>query len=670
VYSTELSAAPGPDQAHEAIGQERLVPPPEARIAVIVPTRHEAETVGELYRHVSSVLCGRSWELIFVDDSDDETVARLNDLAHRDGHVRVIHRTPGERAGGLGGAVLAGFAATAADVLVVMDSDLQHPPATITELVDALTGEGADIVVATRYRGSGSAAGLHGLFRSWASRGCRSLVHAVLPATRVSTDPLGGFFALRREVLHETTLRPDGYKILLEILVRGRWRTVREVEYTFGARLEGVSKSGLAEARRFLRHVWTLGRTADGFRAAGTRAAAPVARRSPSGRDGAALRVLLFTSEVAPVVSGIATSMGNLRRGLAGIGHQVEVVSRTDFPHFVRKELRLSAFVLAWPRFRKRLAAFDVVNVHGPVPTMSEMFLLMAALMRRKHRPTVIYTHHSDLAIPGLRWGCSIYNQLHRWIAHSADAILVSSAEYREKLHLGARTPIEIIPWGIDARQVLPRPHRATESLRVLFVGQLRPYKGARVLVDAVSGLPGVAVTIIGDGPERPLLEDRVRAGGLDNVSILGRVSDAELWLAYSRHDVIVLPSLTTAEAYGLVLGEGMAAGCVPVASDLPGVRGVAGATGLLVPPGDVGALRAALHRLATDHALLTKLALGSRMRAAEMSVETATARHDDVFRRALERSRARRGPASARRSTIHPKRHPERRSSAQPVDR
>jgi glycosyltransferase involved in cell wall biosynthesis len=641
---------------------DKDLPRHRSRIAVIVPTRHEADTVAEVHRHVSDVLNGRSWELVFVDDSDDDTVARLAELARHDGHVRVIHRSPGQRPGGLGGAVLAGFAATTADVLVVMDGDLQHPPATITGLVDTLAAESADIVVATRYRGTGSAAGLHGLFRSWASRGCRSLVHSVLPATRASTDPLGGFFALRREVLLGTTLRPDGYKILLEILVRGRWRTVREVEYTFGARLEGVSKSGLPEARRFLRHVWSLRRSAG--------EPAPVTPPAPGDPDRTGLRVLLFTSEVAPVVSGIATSMGNLRRGLAGIGHQVEVVSRTDFPHFVRKELRLSAFVLAWPRFRKRLAAFDVVNVHGPVPTMSEMFLLMAALMRRKHRPAVIYTHHSDLAIPGLRWGCSVYNQLHRWIAHSADAILVSSAEYREKLHLGARTPIEVIPWGIDARQVVPRPHRATESLRVLFVGQLRPYKGARVLVDAVSGLPGVAVTIIGDGPERPLLQERVRAAGIDNVDIRGRVSDADLWLAYSRHDVIVLPSLTTAEAYGLVLGEGMAAGCVPVASDLPGVREVAGATGLLVPPGDVRALRAALHRLAADHALLARLAHGSRLRAAEMSVETATARHDDVFRRALERTGARRGPASTRRSAIHPQHHPERRSSAQPVDR
>jgi glycosyltransferase involved in cell wall biosynthesis len=651
---------------HQAGGREKTVPHDDKRIAVIVPTKHEADTVAELHQRVSSVLRGRSWELVFVDDSDDETVTRLNDLARQDDHVRVVHRRPGERPGGLGGAVLAGFAATTADVLVVMDSDLQHPPGTITGLVDTLTAEPADIVVATRYRGNGSAAGLHGHFRSWASRGCRSLVHAVLPTTRASSDPLGGFFALRREVLHGVALRPDGYKILLEILVRGRWDTIREVEYTFGARLEGVSKSSLAEARRFLRHVWSLRRSVRGRRAANQ----PVTVRSPAGHDSTALRVLLFTSEVAPVVSGIATSMGNLRRGLAGIGHQVEVVSRNDFPHFIRRELRLSAFVLAWPRFRKRLAAYDVVNVHGPVPTMSEIFLLMAALMRRKHRPAVIYTHHSDLAIPGLRWGCSVYNQIHRWIAHSADTILVSSAEYREKLHLGARTPIEIIPWGIDTRQVVPRPHRATESLRVLFVGQLRPYKGARVLVDAVSDLPGVSATIVGAGPERPLLEEQVRANGSTNVSFLGRVSDADLWLAYSRHDVIVLPSLTTAEAYGLVLGEGMAAGCVPVASDLPGVREVAGATGLLVPPGDVNALRAALQRLATDRALLTRLARDSTTRAAGMTVETATARHDHVFRQALERTGTRRVPTSARRRPIHPKHHSERRPSAQPVDR
>jgi len=638
-----MSARPEEQRRGHHIVQEKphrhLDPPDPARIAVIVPTRHEAGSINVLYEQVRAALTGRDWELVFVDDSDDETVDRLTELADRDQRVTFVHRPQGRRDGGLGGAVLAGFAATTAGVLVVMDADLQHPPEVLPRLVDTLLAGPADIAVGTRYRGEGSAAGLHGRFRQQASRGCRRLVHALLPRTRVSTDPLGGFFAVRRGVVEGAPLRPIGYKILLEILVRGRWSVVDETEYTFRPRHDGASKSGPAEARRFLSHVRALRRDPH---------PAPVPRQRSS--SAGPLKVLIFTSEVAPVVSGIATSMGNLSRSLTAAGHHVDVVSRADFPHFIRREFRFSGFALSWPRFRRLLAGYDVVNVHGPVPTMSDAFLLLSATMRRRRRPAVIYTHHSDLAIPGLRAACAVYNRLHRRIARLSDAVLVSSVEYRDRMHTRSGPPTEIIPWGVNTSRVLPRPPRPVGELRVLFVGQLRPYKGAHVLLDAADDLSGVSVTLIGDGPERPALE--ARAAALPGVRVLGRVGDEELWQAYSTHDVIVLPSLTTAEAYGLVLGEGMAAGCVPVASDLPGVREVAGASGLLVPPGDVEALRDALKRLATDDALLDRLAALSLPRGQEMSVEKATKRHDQVFRTVLERTGARRAPATVHRTT------------------
>jgi glycosyltransferase involved in cell wall biosynthesis len=608
---------------------------PSALVAVVVPTRNERDSVDELLRQLGAAMVGRRWEVIFVDDSDDDTVDRLHQLSEQDHHVRVLHRPPGRRGGGLGGAVLEGFAATEADVLVVMDGDLQHPPATVPRLVDAITEQQADIVVATRYRDGGSNAGLANFFRVQASRGCRMLVRAVLPATRASTDPLGGFFAVRRAVVSDTQLQPHGYKILLEILVRGRWSELREVEYAFRSRWAGASKSGLAEAKRFLAHVRILRRA---------RTAPPV---SADNHRLAPLSILVFTSEVAPVVSGIATVMRNLRQGLTAIGHEVDVVSRADFPRLIHREFRFSAFLLSWPRFRRRLRRYDVVNVHGPVPTMSEIFLLLAATtMRARNRPAIVYTHHSDLAIVGLGRLCALYNRLHRRIARLSDAIVVSSEGYRDKLRTKSPVPIEIIPWGVDTERAIARRRRPQGELRVLFVGQLRSYKGVRGLIEAVHGLPGVSLTVVGDGPERQDLQEQVRSGGMDNVTFAGRVSDEELWRAYSWHDVIVLPSLTTAEAYGLVLGEGMAAGCVPVASDLPGVREVAGPAGMLVPPGDVHALRSTLAQLAADDLLMQRLAARCKERTKSMTLEAATARHDDVFRLVLERARYRRDPA------------------------
>ncbi len=260
--------------------------------------------------------------------------------------------------------------------------------------------------------------------------------------------------------------------------------------------------------------------------------------------------------------------MTNLSRTLSSRGHTVDIVSRTDFPRIMHKELRLSAFVFAWPQFRRTLKHYDIVNVHGPVPSMSEAFLLLSRTLRSTRRPAIVYTHHSDLAIPRVEGLCSIYNRLSHRVARIADMVLVSTEAYATKFRRHDGVPVEVIPWGINSDgKVLPRKGAAGDPLRVLFVGQLRPYKGVHVLLDAVAGLDGVQVTIVGDGPQRAELETRLDGPAITNVVMRGRVSDAELWQAYSEHDVVVLPSLTSAEAFGLVLAEGMAAGCVPVAS-------------------------------------------------------------------------------------------------------
>ncbi len=133
----------------------------------------------------------------------------------------------------------------------------------------------------------------------------------------------------------------------------------------------------------------------------------------------------------------------------------------------------------------------------------------------------------------------------------------------------------------------------------MLFVGQLRPYKGAAVAIDAVAHQPDLALTVVGRGPEEASLRRRLAESGADNVRMTGYLDEEALVDAYRAHDVCVLPSTNRGEAFGLVLLEGMAAGCVPVASDLPGVRDLARPNGLLVAPGDAQDLRWALKALA-----------------------------------------------------------------------
>ncbi|GAB7044973.1 glycosyltransferase [Catenuloplanes indicus] len=230
---------------------ETAAPP---AVSVVVPTRNEAGNVRPLVDRLRAAFGSTPTEIVFVDDSDDDTPAAIAGTG-----ARLVHRPAGQRAGGLGGAVVAGFRAATAPWVVVMDGDLQHPPETVPDLLAAGEVDNADAVVASRYRGAGSAGGLSGRFRRLVSRATGALAKLVFPLRlRGVTDPMSGFFAVRRDAVPPDALRPDGYKILLEVLVRGRIGRVVEVPYTFRSRLAGESKASLREGLRFGRHLLTL----------------------------------------------------------------------------------------------------------------------------------------------------------------------------------------------------------------------------------------------------------------------------------------------------------------------------------------------------------------------------------------------------------------------------
>ena len=234
---------------------------PAPLAAVVLPTRDEQEVIGQTLTRLAAVLptVGHVTEVVVVDDSDDGTPAEVRRVSAALGlPVRLVHREPGQRTGGLGGAVAAGFAATPAEVLAVMDADLQHPPEVLPELLRPLVSGVADLSLGTRFTAGGSTAGLDGPVRQLVSRASRALASTALRDVRAVSDPLGGLFALRRDVVRDVELRPDGYKILMEVLVRGRWQVAHEVGYTFAPRAAGASQASLVEGLRFLRHVARL----------------------------------------------------------------------------------------------------------------------------------------------------------------------------------------------------------------------------------------------------------------------------------------------------------------------------------------------------------------------------------------------------------------------------
>ncbi|MFF8842646.1 glycosyltransferase [Streptomyces sp. NPDC015127] len=236
-------------------------------VTIVVPTFNESGNIRELLRRLTDSVPSRlPCEVVFVDDSTDDTPDVIRAAAQDCPFpVSVLHRD--EPAGGLGGAVVEGMKQAGSDWIVVMDADLQHPPALVPELVAAGERVSADLVVASRYIAGGSRAGLAGGYRIAVSRGATWLTKALFPRRlRGISDPMSGFFAIRRSVVTADVLRPLGYKILLELAVRCRPETVAEVPFVFQDRFAGESKSTAREGMRFLGHL------------VGLRTASPVAR--------------------------------------------------------------------------------------------------------------------------------------------------------------------------------------------------------------------------------------------------------------------------------------------------------------------------------------------------------------------------------------------------------
>jgi putative flippase GtrA len=170
----------------------------------------------------------------------------------------LIHRPPEQRADGLGGAVTAGLKATQSKYACVMDGDLQHPPELVPELLKTATEQHADLVVATRRSETSEVSGLNTV-RNWISLGLDMIARIFFPhELRGVSDPLTGFFLVRVGALNLKALRPKGFKILMEILVRNPNLVKAEVPFSFGKRLSGQSKASVAEAWKYFNLLWNL----------------------------------------------------------------------------------------------------------------------------------------------------------------------------------------------------------------------------------------------------------------------------------------------------------------------------------------------------------------------------------------------------------------------------
>jgi dolichol-phosphate mannosyltransferase len=231
---------------------------PENSFSLVIPTLNEAGNIDRVLRELTDSLRNtqHEYEVIVVDDgSTDGTVEQVRSWAARDPRIRLLSRA-GEK--GLAGAVLYGWGHSRANFLGVMDADLQHPPQLLPRLLEE-AGR-ADIAIASRYAQEHGTKGWNPL-RAVVSRLSTLAAAPLISRKKLRvTDPMSGFFVIRRRCIKGLVFQATGFKLLLEILVRGRIQNVREVPYQFGLRQVGQSKANATVALHYLHLLGRLSR--------------------------------------------------------------------------------------------------------------------------------------------------------------------------------------------------------------------------------------------------------------------------------------------------------------------------------------------------------------------------------------------------------------------------
>ena len=224
----------------QAVDRQSVTRDAPLELTVVIPTLNEAGNVQPLLEKLGVALAGIEWEAIFVDDgSTDGTPDLLTSIAQNDRRVRMVRRI-GRR--GLSSAVVEGALASTTPIIAVIDADLQHDERILPDLYKAIAKDGNELAIGTRYAGNGST-GEWDDKRLRISRFATALASPIMK-TRLS-DPMSGFFAVRRDVLLEAApgLSNVGYKILLDLVASSpRPLKLAEVGYTFGTRQSGESK--------------------------------------------------------------------------------------------------------------------------------------------------------------------------------------------------------------------------------------------------------------------------------------------------------------------------------------------------------------------------------------------------------------------------------------------
>lgn len=382
---------------------------------------------------------------------------------------------------------------------------------------------------------------------------------------------------------------------------------------------------------------------------------------APPVAQGQRVRVLQINKFWGADRGGVEAVLSAYAEGLTSLGYPVEVLACRPWsdpildgspaPPVPRIDLcELPAPVVAsmpcHPGFPARMSRLmesaGIVHFHIPFPLAEATALTMP---KRTHW---VATFHAEVTRHPV-WIRQIYRAvLQRFLARM-DRIIVSSPNMAGiPLLQPYAKRVEVIPFGCDVNLLQAPPALPEGSLParcgrpiVLFAGRLVAYKGVDVLLHALPGLD-VDAWILGDGPERPRLERLAHRLGLeDRVQFLGYRPRDQLRAAMHRASLLVFPSVSRAEAFGVVQIEALASGLPVINTFLPtGVNFVSphGVTGWTVPPGDPAALHAAIHALLQDHVLRQHFATEAHLRATRLfDLRLQTSRLHELYQDVLE---------------------------------
>ncbi|MBW4522034.1 MAG: glycosyltransferase [Scytolyngbya sp. HA4215-MV1] len=340
--------------------------------SLVIPTFNEAKNIRKIVELLTKLLDGfiaDDYELIVVDDnSPDCTWELAQALMSEYPQLRVMRR---QEEKGLSTAVIRGWQAAKGQVLGVIDADLQHPPEVLQQLLAAIE-QGADLATASRHV-EGGGVSEWSVVRRFLSRGAQLLGLVILPRVigRVS-DPMSGYFMVRRSAIANRTMNPMGYKILIEVIGVGNIDQVAEVGYVFQERQEGESK---VTWRQYVEYILHLLRLRSGGRVARLRKRwqPPVARFMRFGVVG---------------LSGVGVDLGifYLLREFAGLALTRSAILSSEVAIITNFLLNdawtfgdISSKQKGWKRRIKRFIKFNIICLMGLILNVLLVNLLFNA---------------------------------------------------------------------------------------------------------------------------------------------------------------------------------------------------------------------------------------------------------------------------------------------------